>query len=207
MSFEIEKYPLSQESKTLLQETALLKSLREQDPNAFKNLVETFQDKVFNTCFGFLHNSEDAEDMAQETFVEIYQSIDKFRGEAQLSTWIYRIAVTKSLEYLRRKKRKKRFGFLQPIFSNEEVEQVNKLSDFQHPGISLENKERSQILFAAIDTLAENQKIAFTLHKVEGLSHEKISEIMDLSISSIESLMFRAKKNLQKRLENYYKSS
>jgi RNA polymerase sigma-70 factor (ECF subfamily) len=75
---------------------------------------------------------------------------------------------------------------------------------FHHPGVELEQKEAASELFAAISKLSENQKIAFTLHKVENLSYKEISEIMNISLSSVESLIFRARQNLQKLLENYY---
>jgi len=122
-----------------------------------------------------------------------------------LSTWIYRIAVNKSLEYLRKMKRKKRSGFLFWI-SNEDSESHLEVPDFNHPGVMVENKEKAVILFQAIDNLPENQRIAFTLHKVEDLSYLQIAEVMQKSISSVESLMHRAKKNLKKELYNYYKS-
>ncbi|WP_255763399.1 RNA polymerase sigma factor [Fulvivirga maritima] len=96
-------------------------------------------------------------------------------------------------------------GWLTSIFGNEE--QIgSKHADFVHPGVALENKERSQILMAHIDNLSENQKVAFNLHKLEGLSYQEISQVMQLSVSSVESLLFRAKKNLQKSLGNYYKN-
>ncbi len=188
-----------------MDETVLLKPLQEGDEEAFKQLVELYQDKVYNTVLGFLHSREDAEDIAQEVFIEVFNAIRKFRGEAKLSTWIYRIAVNKSLEYIRKKNRQKRFAFFANLF---EVSDSNKLqiTDFEHPGIQLEHKENARVMFAAIAKLPENQKIAFTLHKVEGLSYQEVCEVMKLSLSSVESLMFRAKKNLQKKLFDFYKS-
>jgi RNA polymerase sigma-70 factor (ECF subfamily) len=85
---------------------------------------------------------------------------------------------------------------------NEEV--IHHPADFVHPGVVLENKERSTILFKAISKLADNQKIAFTLHHVEGLSYQEITEVMQLSLSSVESLLFRAKSNLRTLLKEYY---
>ena len=76
-----------------------------------------------------------------------------------------------------------------------------------HPGIELEKKERSAILFSAINQLPENQKIAFTMHKIEGVSYEETAQIMNISLSSVESLMFRAKKNLKQLLGNYYEKN
>lgn len=144
--------------------------------------------------------------MAQEVFVQVFHSIKDFKGDCKLSTWLYRIAVTKSLDFLRARKRKKRFAFVQSLFSTDSNEPLAEQATFVHPGVQLENKERARILFKAIDKLPENQKIAFTLNKTEGLSYQEIAEIMELSLSSVESLLFRAKSNLQKYLENYYKN-
>ena len=180
-----------------------ISSIKQKDPDSFRGLVETFKDNVYNTCFGFLRNAEDAQDVAQEVFIEVFESIGGFREDAKLSTWIYRIAVTKSLEYLRWKKRKKRWARVQSLW-NSEGEATVQLPSYDHPGIVLENKERADILFRKIDALAENQKIAFTLHKIEGLSYQEIAEIMKTSVSAVESLMFRAKRNLRKSLQGYY---
>jgi RNA polymerase sigma factor (sigma-70 family) len=187
-----------------LDEEHFISELKEGKSSAFKELIETFKDKVFNTCISILQNNEDAEDLTQEVFVEIFESIHQFKGESKLSTWIYRIAVVKSLEFLRMKKRKKRFAFVQSLFGNESNVPDYDHPHFNHPGVQLENKERASILFAAIDKLPENQKTAFILHKIDDLSYKEIAEIMDITLSSVESLMFRAKQNLKKLLADYY---
>jgi len=187
-----------------LDEVSLIQSIRSGDPSAFHDLVEAFRDRVFNTVLGLLQQKEDAEDITQEVFIEIYRSISGFRGQAKLSTWIYRITVQKSLEFLRWKTRKKRSGIILHVFGKEDKELSSKFLHFNHPGVQLENKERSAILFLAISKLPLNQRTAFTLHKVEGLSYAEITGIMRVSLSSVESLMFRAKQNLQKLLSDYY---
>lgn len=83
-----------------------------QQGQAFRQLVETFQKKVYNPALSVLHNAEDAEDLTQEVFMQVYESIGSFRSESRLSTWLYRVATTKALERLRYKKAKRRFGFL-----------------------------------------------------------------------------------------------
>jgi len=183
----------------------LVSDLKDGEEEAFRYLVDQYQDKVYNTCIGFVKNPDDADDLTQEVFIEVYNSIHKFRLESKLSTWIYRISVNKSLEYLRKMKRKKRFGFLFAI-GDEGKQRDNVELEFNHPGILAENKEKAAILSQAIEKLPENQKIAFTLHKLEDLSYDQISEIMRKSLSSVESLMHRAKLNLRKELFNYYKS-
>lgn len=160
---------------------------------------------VFNTAIGIVQNAEDAEDISQEVFVQVYNSISSFKGDSKFSTWLYRITITKSLDHERRKKRKKRFAFVKSIFG-EESEVVVNPPDFHHPGVVMDQKENAAALFKAIDKLPENQKIAFTLHKVEGLSYQEVSEVMKTTVSSVESLMHRAKNNLKKNLEEYYKT-
>ncbi len=162
--------------------------------------------RVFNTCLNILQSREDAEDVCQDVFIEVLQSISKFKGESQLSTWIYRITITKSLEFHRKKNRKKRFGLFQSLTGQGDYE-LNLPANFEHPGIQLENKELSKILFAAIEKLPERQKAAFLLHKTEHLSYVEIAAVLEISVPSVESLLFRAKQGLQKILGNYYENN
>lgn len=186
-----------------MNEWNLIERLKKGDEAAFKEIVESSQGLVYNTALGIVQNPEDAEDVAQEVFVQLYESIKTFKGESKLSTWLYRITVSKAMDHLRKKKRKKRFAYVQSLFGvNEEL--VHDPPDFAHPGVSLDNKEKAKELFKAIDQLPAKQKIAFTLNRIEGLSYQEISEIMKLTVASVESLLHRARKNLRKNLETYY---
>lgn len=188
-------------------ENEFIAGLRNHNANAYGKLLDDFQQKVFATCISFVPNKEDAEDIAQEVFVEVFNSIRKFKSNSTLSTWIYRITTNKCLEFIRKRNTKKRFGFMQSILGNEiPVDKTSYFTEMNHPGIILENKERSETLFYAINQLPEAQKVVFTLHKVDGKSYQEISDIIEKSVSSVESLMFRAKKNLQKLLGNFYKN-
>jgi len=172
----------------------------------FEEIVKTHQEKVRNTCFRFVKNVEDADDIAQEVFIQAYESLSHFRNDAELSTWIYRIAVNKSLDFLRWKKRKKRFGQLISIFgfSDDNENSEIPIPANENPSKELENNERKKILDWALDQLPENQKAAITLSKYEGFNNKEISEILNLSLSAVESLIHRAKKNLHKQLNNYF---
>lgn len=164
----------------------------------FRDLVLKYQDRVYNTCLGFLKNEEDAEDVAQEVFMQVYKSYDTFLGKSQLTTWIYRISVNKCLEVLRKTKRNQNAAML-------DINLIDKADlNFYHPGVTLENKERAAILFNAIEKLPDQQQIAFTLNKVEGLSYDEIGQIMDKSLSSVESLIHRGKSRLKELLKDYY---
>lgn len=198
----------TREKPKLIEESELLLRLQQGSEAAFKQLVDTHKDQVYNTCMGFLRNPHDAEDVAQEVFIQVYDSIDDFREESSISTWIYRIAVTKSLELIRYRKRKKRSRFFQAInaFFSEPDEREDNDGNM-HPGIRLENKERAKVLFREIDRLPERQKVAFTLQKIEELSYKEVAEVMDLSVPAVESLLFRARENLRSQLYSYYQEN
>ncbi|MEP7237413.1 MAG: RNA polymerase sigma factor [Ferruginibacter sp.] len=182
-------------------EEELLFGLRHREESAFKELVTLFQDKVFNTALGLLQHHTEAEDTAQEVFIQVFRSIEQFKGDSLLSTWIYRITVTKSFDHLRSKKRKKRFGFLSSLFGDNN-QPVYEPEDFNHPGVLQENKEDAALLFKMIDQLPENQRTAFVLNKVEELSYREIAAILNTSESAVESLLQRAKQNLRKKLKD-----
>ena len=188
-------------------ENEFIEGLKKQHANAYGKLLDDFDQKVFATCISFVPNKEDAEDIAQEVFVEVFKSINKFKGNSKLSTWIYRIATNKCLEFIRKKNTKKRFAFMQSITGNAiPLDKTNYFTEMNHPGILLENKEKSETLFRAINGLPDSQKVVFTLSKVDGKSYQEICDITEKSLSSVESLMFRAKKNLQVLLEDFYKN-
>jgi len=191
-----------------LDEDRLLEGLIRGDENSFRDLVHNYQDRVYNTCLHFLRDTGEAEDISQEVFIEIYRSVSKFRGDASLSTLIFKIATMKCLEHQRYKKRKRRKAYFQSLLGVAEAKEYleHKSVEYRHPGIQLEEKERSEYLFKAIDNLADAQKTAFTLHNIDGLSYKEIAVIMDKSISSVESLIFRAKQNLRSKLSNMYKN-
>ncbi|SDR80711.1 RNA polymerase sigma-70 factor, ECF subfamily [Polaribacter sp. KT25b] len=190
-----------------MEEKSFIKDLRAGKQTAYSQLLDDYQQKVFGTCISFVPNREDAEDIAQEVFLEVFKSISSFKGDSKLSTWIYRIATNKSLEFIRKKNTKKRFAFMQTIMGNEiPIDKTSYFTEFDHPGILLENKEKSATIFKAIHTLPENQRVIFTLAKIDGKSYQEIVEITGKSLSSVESILFRAKKGLQVKLENFYKN-
>lgn len=190
-----------------MNEALFIEHLQAGKQSAFSQLLDDYQQKVFGTCISFIPNKEDAEDVAQEVFLEVFKSVHKFKGNSKLSTWIYKIATNKCLEFIRKKNTKKRFAFMQTIMGNEiPLDKTSYFTEVNHPGVLLENKEKSAIIFKAINTLPENQRVIFTLAKIDDKSYQEIVEITGKSLSSVESLMFRAKKGLQEKLENFYKT-
>jgi RNA polymerase sigma-70 factor (ECF subfamily) len=182
-----------------LQEQELILQLKNANEQAFRHLVATYQQRVYNTALGLLQQEADAEDIAQEVFIQVYKSITQFKGDAALATWLYRITVTKSLDFLRSKKRKKRFGFITNLFGSDNTPMYEP-QNFHHPGVAMDKKEDAALLFEAISQLPQNQQTAFILNKLEDCSYIEIAEIMQVSAGAVDSLLQRAKQNLRKNI-------
>jgi RNA polymerase sigma-70 factor (ECF subfamily) len=187
-----------------LSDYELFLQIIKRDENSLAELILRFQNKVYNTALSYLQNNEEAEEVAMDVFLELFQSAANFRGESSVSTWIYRITINKSLDKLKYRNRKKRLVWISSIFSNEEGELLHDKPHFEHPGILLENKEKSVLLFKAIDQLPEKQKSAYLLSYVEMLPQNEVAQILETSVGAVESLLQRAKVKLRKELEKYY---
>jgi RNA polymerase sigma factor (sigma-70 family) len=188
-----------------LTDRELIQALQNKQQDAFRLLVDGYKDRMYNTILGLVQNFEDAEDLVQDVFIKVFENIQQFKEEASLGTWMYRIAVTQSLDFIRKKKRRKRAGTVLSWLSIGEKESLDVV-EFNHPGVIAENREQAAILFRAIAQLPENQKSAFVLQKVEGLSVQEIAGVLSSSESAVESLLSRAKANLKKLLRDYYSS-
>jgi RNA polymerase sigma-70 factor (family 1) len=183
-----------------LTDSELIIRLREGSEDAFRELVKAFSDRVYNTVLSIVHQQQDAEDIAQDVFIQVYRSVNSFEGNSALSTWIYRIAVNRSLDFLRSKKRQKRFAFITNIFGNDN-EAERSAVEFHHPGTALDQKENAAILFSAIRKLPEKQQTAFILNKTEGLSYNEIAAVMSITEAAVDALLQRAKQNLRKLID------
>ena len=181
----------------------LIVQLQQGDEAAFKKLVDEYGDMVYNTALAIVQHAADADDITQEVFIQVYQSVSSFKGDAKFSTWLYRITLSKALDHEKKKKRKKRFGFVQSLFIGGDAAQIHPV-EFNHPGVQMEKKERAGELFNALNKIPDKQRIAFTLHKLEGQSYQEVAEIMNTSLYAVESLMGRAKASLKKELNKYY---
>ena len=168
----------------------------------FEKLYHEYKTLVFNVALNYLQNAEDAEEITQDVFIKVYNSLENFNQKSSHKTWIYRITINQSLDYIKQKNSQKRF-FIFGKKSQNEQEYLNTTT-FEHPGILMEKQEDAKILFEVINTLTENQKTAFLLSKLDGLSNSEVAEIMQLSISSVESLVFRAKATLQDKLSEKF---
>ncbi len=186
-----------------LNEQDLIHQLKQGSEPAFAFLVNSYKNRLYSAVLNILQDKDDTEDALQETFIQVHESIAMFREDSTLSTWIYRIAVRKALEKLRRRKTRQRIQSIVPWWMPKEKSPDANLH--LNEGIEIEQKEQAQALFKAINLLPAKQKIAFTLIQVQGMKYEEACDVMQMGVKAIESLNSRAKENLRKKLVAYYK--
>lgn len=185
-------------------DTELMMRVKAGDQSAFKAIVERYQRRVINVGYRFLGNQEDAEDVAQETFLRLYLSARSYKPKAELFTYLYTIVTHLALNRLRKKKRLRWFS-LDQLGRNGEagIDQEVPADPADQPDQSLERAEREAIVRRALDTLPAAQKTTVILSRYEGLSYKQIAEVMDISVSAVESKLHRAKQTLRKKLSAY----
>ncbi len=174
------------------------------DMRSFESLVNDYKDKVLRICYSYTNDLEDAEDISQEVFIEVYKSIKKFRGQSSIGTWIFKIASNKSLDAIRKKKRIKRGEGLNTYIEEIKNEQWMEPST-DDPASILIKEQRKELLYVGLSRIPERQKEAYVLTQIEGMNQHMVSEIMGASVKSVESLVLRAKKKLKSVLEKQIK--
>jgi RNA polymerase sigma-70 factor, ECF subfamily len=168
------------------------------DQKSFEQLYYDHKDFIYNICRRYCNDHSEAEDVCHDIFIKIHKNLESFRKESKISTWIYRLTVNHCLNHIRRKKI---LGWLSLDFIVDEEKTAYDLpSQSGNIEAEYELKESNEILNAALAKLPERQKTALLLHKYEDLSYQEIAEIMNCSVSSVESLTFRAKQSLAKQL-------
>jgi len=162
----------------------------------FGIIAEQYANQLFRVALGYMHSKEEAEDIAQEVLIKAYNSLDTFKGESKLSTWLYRITVNTCLNEIN--KRKRRW-----LFSNIDDLQGRVLDavDQKNPEQQLIEEETNLKVRKAIDKLPSKQKTAFILQRYKELSQKEISEIMEITEGAVEQLLQRGKSNLKKQLQ------
>ncbi|MEW6088492.1 MAG: RNA polymerase sigma factor [bacterium] len=181
------------------EDVQLMLRFKDGDNSSFEILLEKYQSPIINFLYKITGNKTEAEDLTQEVFIRVYHSGKKYIPQSKFSTWIYIIAKNTALNDIRRKK-----GILR--FLKKDLEEPEKkIPDNKNPSAlaQLELKDLQKVVKNAIDLLPPNQKIAVILSKYDSLSYEEISQIMDCSISSVKSLLNRAKISLKEKLEKY----
>ena len=189
-------------------DSELIKLILHGDKEKFRMLVEQYQQMVFRTCMGFLHNKDDADDLTQDIFLQAYQSLHSFKGEAAFSTWIYRIAVNASLNRMRKNSRNIVLNRLESLFGSGKEKDISlPVNDTEDPESILIRQEKSRWVQNALDSLPENQRTAIVLSKYDDLSQKEISAIMNTTEGAVEALIQRAKTNLRVKLSSSYKKN
>jgi RNA polymerase sigma factor (sigma-70 family) len=200
LSLSVALEPLPHAAECATADTELVAQLRRGDEVAFRTLVERYQNRIYSTVFSLLRSAEDAEDVAQEVFVEVYQKIGSFRGEATLSTWLYRLATSRALQHRRRLTAKKRFAYFTSLLGFEN-QVLHEPPDHAHPLALLEEAQQLALLLRHIGRLPSQQQVAFTLRHEQDLSYEEIAAVLATSVSAVESLLFRARQTLRQHLQ------
>lgn len=184
-------------------DSEIIRQIVQGDRNLFGRLVEKYQTMVFRTCMGFLHNKDDADDLTQEVFIQAYQALEKFKGNAAFSTWIYRVAVNASLNKVRKSSKTflfQRFGSM--LGGEKQKEFEIPTIDNENPETLLIHEEHRAWVQKALNSLPENQHTAIVLSKYDDLSQKEIAEIMNTTEGAVEALIQRAKANLKEKLKN-----
>jgi len=185
-----------------MDEQTLLNKLKDGDRASFKELFDKYQRYIFNICYRFTGNTDEAEDVTQNVFIKIFRSIRKFRGDSSLRSWIYRIAVNACLNHQRRKKLNYYIS-LDFLMSDKSYEQPS--DDRNNPDAQIERAEEEKIVQKAVQSLPSRQKTAIILQRYEELTYREIAEVMQTTVPAVESLVHRARENLSAKLARILK--
>lgn len=186
-------------------ERALLRRLRNRDERAFRELLELYRDRVFNVTFRMLGDRAEAEDIAQEVFIAVFKTIDTFREESKLSTWLYRVAVNHSknrIKYLSRRNDRSR-AELDDNTTDSDEGSIAGAARPARPDRALHGAQLEQVLQVAISSLEEEHRVLVVLRDVEELSIEEICEITGLPDGTVKSRLHRARAALRKKLQRH----
>ena len=178
----------------------------EKEPLSFEEVVEKYHQKVFNLVYRYLNDYDEAQDLTQDTFVRAHQSWATFRGESQVYTWLYRIALNlchNRLKQLKRRQRVEAESLDQPV-EGESEDMLREVPDLTlSPERLVENKELQQVIRRAIRQLPEDYKQVIILRDIEGFSYSDIAKITGSSLEAIKSRLFRARTALKDLLRPY----
>lgn len=185
----------------MITDLEIIKKIAEGDRNQYRILVERYQQMIFRTCMGFLHNRDDADDLVQDIFIQAYQALPEFRQQSSFSTWLYRIAVNAALNRVRKNSKSFLVRYLD-IFSGSENRDnpIANVSDYENPEDILIHDEHRVWIQKALDSLPPNQRIAIVLSKYDDLPQKEIAAIMNTTEGAVEALIQRAKSNLRRIL-------
>jgi len=177
----------------------LINGFKDGDISSFEEIVLKYQDKIYNLCRHMLQNAHDAEDAAQDVFIKAYQNLNRFKPEASLLTWLYRIAINTCIDYSRK-------PFFESLFKTSkegDVFAIDQLSNSPSPERLYESKQISHAIQLALGRLSEKLRTVIVLKEIEGFSYEEIAEILEVSIGTVKSRISRAREELKELLINF----
>src|SRR6201998_4607322 len=185
------------------EETVLVNRARHGDLAAYDELVRRYQERIYATIYHMTSNHEDANDLAQESFVKAFQALKSFKGGSSFYTWLYRIAVNKTINILKQRKNRQHMSLNDLDFNAEHNPDLVALISDKTPRRDAGLTELQEKLNAALLKLSESHRLAVVLHDVQGLSHEEIAKIMHCNIGTVRSRLFYARQQLQALLADY----
>jgi RNA polymerase sigma-70 factor (ECF subfamily) len=186
-------------------EIELVRRARGGDLEAYDVLVKRYQERIFATIYHMTSNHEDANDLAQESFIKAFQALKSFKGGSSFYTWLYRIAVNKTINFLKQRKNRVHMSLNDLDFNTENNPDLVALISDKTPRRDAGLKELQEKLNAALLKLSEPHRLVVVLHDVQGQSHEEIAQIMDCNIGTVRSRLFYARQQLQSLLADYLK--
>ncbi len=187
------------------EDLALVNRARQEDAAAYDQLIRKYQERIYATIYHMTSNHEDANDLTQETFIKAYRALKSFKGDSSFYTWIYRIAINKTINFLKQRKNRVHMSLNDMDFNAENDPDMVALVSDKTPRRDLGISELSEKLNAALQKLSEPHRMVVTLHDVQGLSHDEIAKIMDCNVGTVRSRLFYARQQLQATLSDYLK--
>ncbi|MEK7685439.1 MAG: sigma-70 family RNA polymerase sigma factor [Verrucomicrobiota bacterium] len=183
----------------------LVKRAQKGDLSAYDHLVQRYQERIYATIYHMTSNHEDANDLAQDAFIKAYRALKSFKGDSSFFTWVYRIAVNKTINFLKQRKNRIHMSLNDIDFNAEHDPDLVALVSEKNPRRDLNLAELQEKLNAALQKLSDVHRLVVTLHDVQGLSHDEISKIMDCNTGTVRSRLFYARQQLQAYLSDYLK--
>jgi len=193
------------EAPGAVDEMVLVKNARQGDLPAYDELVKRYQERIYATIYHITSNHEDANDLAQEAFIKAFHALKSFKGGSSFYTWVYRIAVNKTINFLKQRKNKAQMSLDDIDFNAEHDPDLVALISDKTPRREVNLAELQEKLNVAMQKLSEPHRLVVTLHDVQGLSHEEIAKIMECNIGTVRSRLFYARQQLQAYLSDYLK--
>jgi RNA polymerase sigma factor RpoE len=183
----------------------LVRSVQGGDLAAYDELVRRYQERIYATLYHMTSNHEDANDLAQESFIKAFHAIKSFKGDSSFFTWLYRIAVNKTINFLKQRKNRIHLSLNDLDLNAENDPDLVSLVSEKNPRRDMSLTELQEKLNAAMQRLSEDHRLVVALHDVQGLSHEEIGKIMDCNVGTVRSRLFYARQQLQAFLSDYLK--